>query len=71
LPLQLQLEYLLPYAAYHENRDNWRPLMFAKFFALVAEARSTVEAMTALLTPAWTYTQPNAFLDWTGHTWSV
>ena len=38
IPLEVKLAYLLPYATYHESRQNWRPLLFAKFFALVADA---------------------------------
>jgi hypothetical protein len=32
---------------------SWRPLFFAKFFSLVANASSTVEAMQALISPLW------------------
>ena len=31
-----KLAYVLPYAAYHEARQNWRPLFFAKFFGKLA-----------------------------------
>lgn len=59
LPLGLKLAYLLPYASYHESRQNWRPLFFAKFFPVVAGARSTTEALGRLVSP-------NRFLNWSG-----
>lgn len=57
---QLQHAYLLPYGSFHEARVNWRPLLFSKFFGLVAAANSTASAMAALVAP-------NQFLNWTGH----
>eukprot|EP00658_Telonema_sp_P-2_P054525 TRINITY_DN4337_c0_g1_i2.p1 TRINITY_DN4337_c0_g1~~TRINITY_DN4337_c0_g1_i2.p1 ORF type:complete len:302 (-),score=44.74 TRINITY_DN4337_c0_g1_i2:303-1208(-) len=62
LPLALRLSYVLPYASYHETRSNWRPLFFAKYFALVENATSTTEAMSRLL--------PYAFQDWSGREWA-
>eukprot|EP00965_Chrysotila_dentata_P125870 4159952-Pleurochrysis_carterae.AAC.2 len=57
LPLETRLTYILPYASYHESRQNWRPLFFAKFFGLVAKAQTTQEAVELLIAP-------NAFLNW-------
>ena len=62
IPLGMKLAYILPYAAYHESRQNWRPLLFAKFFGLVANATSVEAAMARLLAP-------NVFLEWTSHYW--
>ncbi len=62
LPLATKLSYLLPYASYHESRQNWRPLLFAKFFAVVANATSAREAMERLIAP-------NVFTDWESHYW--
>ena len=45
VPLEVKLAYLLPYASYHESRQNWRPLLFAKFFPLVADAPDVVTAI--------------------------
>ena len=41
IPLDVKLTYILPYASYHEARSNWRPLFFAKFYELVANATTT------------------------------
>jgi hypothetical protein len=62
IPLKLRLPYILPYASYHEARVNWRPLFFAKYFALVQNATSSVEAMSMLIAP-------NVFLNWPQHVW--
>lgn len=62
IPSQVKLGYTLPYANFHEARTNWRPLLFAKFFSLVAGARSTREAMALLAAP-------NRFTNWTGYMW--
>ena len=62
LPLNIRLAYGLPYAGYHESRQNWRPLLFAKFFALVHNASSVAEAMARLLSP-------NVFTHWSEHYW--
>ena len=62
VPLATKLAYILPYGGYHESRQNWRPLFFAKFFALVANATSVDEALSRLIAP-------NAFLEWTSHYW--
>ena len=62
ISMEHQLVYVLPYASYHESRQNWRPLFFAKFFSLVADAETAVEAMERLI-------DPNVFLNWTGHYW--
>lgn len=51
---------ILPYASYHESRVGWRPLFFAKFFALVENAKTTGEAMAALVAP-------NHFTNWTSY----
>lgn len=62
VPLATKLAYVLPYASYHESRQNWRPLFFAKFFGLVANATTVGEAWGRLLAP-------NVFLDWSHHYW--
>ena len=62
IPLSMKLAYVLPYGAYHESRQNWRPLFFAKFFSLVQNATSVEEALGRLL-------HPNAFLEWSSHYW--
>ena len=62
VPLAMKLAYVLPYAAYHESRQNWRPLLFAKYFGLVANASSVEEALGRLLAP-------NVFLQWSQHYW--
>jgi len=62
IPLATKLAYLLPYASYHESRQNWRPLFYAKFFSLVANATTVEEALGRLLAP-------NVFLQWTEHYW--
>ena len=36
LPLSKKLNFILPYATFHESRVNWRPLMFSKFFGCVS-----------------------------------
>ena len=64
IPLAVQLSYILPYAGYHEARVNWRPLFFAKFFQLVENASSTVEAMSYLVAP-------NVILDWPKNVWEA
>lgn len=62
IPLAYKLAYVLPYAGYHESRQNWRPLFFAKFFNLVYNATTVDEALGRLLAP-------NVFLEWTAHYW--
>ena len=62
IPLEIKLPYWLPYAAYHESRQNWRPLLFSKFFSIVANATSVEEAMERLIAP-------NVFTEWTAHYW--
>eukprot|EP00966_Prymnesium_polylepis_P321613 7377920-Prymnesium_polylepis.2 len=62
IPLEIKLPYLLPYAAFHESRQNWRPLLFSKFFAIVANATTVEEAMERLVAP-------NLFTQWTDHYW--
>jgi len=62
IPLEIKLPYLMPYASYHESRQNWRPLFFAKFFQLVANATSVKEAMERLIAP-------NVFTQWSEHYW--
>jgi hypothetical protein len=62
LPLGLRLAYGLPYAGYHESRQNWRPLLHAKFFSTVADALSIEEALGRLLAP-------NLFTEWSEHYW--
>ena len=62
IPLEIKLPYWLPYAAYHESRQNWRPLLFSKFFSIVANAMSVEEAMERLIAP-------NVFTEWTAHYW--
>ena len=47
---------------YRESRQNHRPLFFAKFFALVANATSVGEALGRLIAP-------NLFVDWAAHVW--
>ena len=42
--------------------QNWRPLFFAKFFSVVANATTVEEALGRLLAP-------NVFLEWTSHYW--
>jgi len=62
LPLGLRLAYGLPYAGYHEARQNWRPLLYAKFFSLVRNASSVEEALGRLLAP-------DVFTQWSRHYW--
>ena len=62
IPLDVRLTYILPYSGYHESRQNWRPLFFAKFYSIVADAQSPAEAMRRLIAP-------NVFLNWTAHVW--
>ena len=64
IPLSIRLPYILPYAGYHEARVNWRPLFFAKFFQLIENATSTVEAMSYLVAP-------NVILDWPQNVWEA
>jgi len=64
VPLPVRLAYVLPYASYHESRQNWRPLFFAKFYQLVAGAVSPADAMARLVAP-------NLFLNWTAHKWEA
>lgn len=61
-PLEVRLGYLLPYAAFHEARANWRPIFFAKFFGLAQGLTSTREMVTQLI-------QSTEFMNWTGHYW--
>lgn len=58
IPLNLRLAYILPYASFHEPRNNWRGLFFAKYFNISSKATSTMEAMQTLL--------PHTFQDWSG-----
>ena len=54
------------------GRDpSWRPLFFAKFFALVAAAPTTAAAMELLITPLWSPSSAPAFLNWSAHTWAA
>lgn len=69
LPTAIKFRYLLPYSSYHESRTNWRPIMFAKFKALVDGAKSTVEAMNHLITPAWSPKQAPAVANWSSFVW--
>lgn len=62
IDLELKLAYLLPYAAYHEARTNWRPLLFAKHVNLTWGATTTAQAVGRLIAP-------NVFLNWTGLSW--
>jgi hypothetical protein len=62
VPIAAKLAYVLPYAAYHEARQNWRPLLFAKFFAAAASAPTVAAAVQELISP-------NVFLNWTGNSW--
>ena len=64
VPLAAKLAYILPYAAYHESRQNWRPLLFAKFFGAAAGAPTVADAVSRLIAP-------NVFLNWTGHAWAA
>uniref|UniRef100_A0A6B2L825 Transglutaminase-like domain-containing protein n=1 Tax=Arcella intermedia TaxID=1963864 RepID=A0A6B2L825_9EUKA len=66
IPLGLKLGYLLPYATFQESRTNWRPLLFAKFFQLVASSTSTVSAMQRLVSPAFPH---NPYTNWTAFNW--
>eukprot|EP00729_Bicosta_minor_P011397 gene11397-5596_t len=59
IPLSLRLAYILPYASFHEPRNNWRPLFFSKYFNLSSHATTTIGAMQTLL--------PGAFRDWSGN----
>ena len=72
LPVALQHAYLLPYGSFHEARVNWRPLLFAKFRAIIDDKNNlkggggnggivtTRDAMAALVAP-------NTFTNWTGY----
>ena len=62
IPMDAKLAYILPYAGYHESRQNWRPLFFAKFFQLVANATSVEEVVARLVAP-------NVFTQWAEHYW--
>lgn len=47
-PLKVILSYLLPYASYHEQRVNWRPLFFAKYAEAsegVTSSRGVIDAL--------------------------
>ena len=48
LPLSKKLNFILPYATFHESRVNWRPLMFSKFFGCV-NARPALVAHHSVL----------------------
>ena len=48
VPLPLKYSYILPFGSYHESRQNWRPLFFAKYFSLVQNATTVDEALGAL-----------------------
>lgn len=50
LPLSKKLNWILPYATFHESRVNWRPLMFSKFFGPASEAENTTAALAIVLT---------------------
>lgn len=77
IPRALLLSYILPYATTHEARVNWRPLLFAKFFPLIAtlfsgpsaSSVSTVQAMQLLASPPWGPATPNTFANWSAHQW--
>eukprot|EP00697_Spironema_sp_BW2_P009572 gnl/Spiro4/24526_TR12160_c0_g1_i1.p1 gnl/Spiro4/24526_TR12160_c0_g1~~gnl/Spiro4/24526_TR12160_c0_g1_i1.p1 ORF type:complete len:448 (+),score=35.16 gnl/Spiro4/24526_TR12160_c0_g1_i1:40-1383(+) len=69
LPLATKLSYILPYATFHEARTNWRPLLFAKFFQIVAEAPTTLSALQLLASPAWPST--NSVLNWSASVWDA
>lgn len=57
VPLPVKLEYVLPYAAYHEARSNWRPLLFAKHVHFTWGTAGTAAAVAALVAP-------NVFAQW-------
>lgn len=70
VPVELQLRYVLPERVLgFEDQGNLRPLFFARFFPLVAAAKSTVEAMLALTRPWWTPESPNPYLNFSRYTW--
>lgn len=62
VPLAVKLEYVLPYAAYHEARSNWRPLLFAKLVNFTWGTQGTAAAMAALVAP-------NVFAQWASSSW--
>ena len=62
VPMALKFSYVLPFGSYHESRQNWRPLFFAKFFGLVQNATSVHEAIGRLIAP-------DVILDWNRHFW--
>ena len=62
IPIEAKFAYLLPYAGYHESRQNWRPLFFAKFFGIVANATTVEDAIGRLVAP-------NVFTQWAEHYW--
>jgi len=67
LLLEVKLAYILPYASFHESRQNWRPVMFSKFFSLVATMNSTASALRAIISPFWP--KYSSFTNWTAHQW--
>ncbi len=48
IPEDVFLNYVVPYAQLHENRDNWRPLLYEKILPLVEEAETIEDAVFAL-----------------------
>lgn len=65
IPTSAKLGYILPYATFHEARTNWRPLFFARYFALVSNAKTTVEAIRILSEPGWTRATVNRYVNMT------
>lgn len=62
-PVRVALAYLLPYATYHESRANWRPLFFAKYFAVAQGQTSSKAVVSAMI-------QNNAqLMNWTAFRW--
>ncbi|CAE8689458.1 unnamed protein product [Polarella glacialis] len=62
-PAKVLFAYLLPYATYHESRSNWRPLFFAKYFALAAHATSSREVLDTLIGDG------TRLMNWTAFQW--
>ena len=48
LPLSKKLNFILPYATFHESRVNWRPLMFSKFFGSASSSCWHTELQSVL-----------------------
>lgn len=60
-PIEVVMSDLLPYATYHEARENWRPIFFAKYIALVGNlttSRAIVEEFERV-----------HFMNWTKFQW--